>query len=177
VGAKKVAPLLVVAAKKVAPLLVAAQQIRTRGTERCPNSLHMEEARGRASWPNNIHPDRAKPGGSECHLPSLRFPTPAGCVNGSRAESDCTLEKRHLGVNHGKRGIQNRGARIGGPRSNRINKSAIPSANGRRAAKHEHRIRTAASSRHRGPFRVLIRLHLAPHGRHHARMGHARVSP
>ena len=76
------------------------------------------------------HPRRAKPGGgSECHLPG------GGSPNGSRFESDCTLEKRHLGVNHGKRGIQNE--RSSGPRSNRI-KSAIPSANGRRAAKHEH---------------------------------------
>jgi hypothetical protein len=48
------------------------------------------------------HPRRAKPGGSECHLPQgLRFPTEEGSPKRSRFESDCTLEKRHLGVNRG----------------------------------------------------------------------------
>ena len=49
---------------------------------------------------------------------------------GGMSERECTLEKR------GK--FQNGGEPVrGGPRSTRI-KSAIPSANGRRAAKHEH---------------------------------------
>ena len=98
-------------------------------------ALQMAEARSEPSILAK-YPGRAKFGGSECPLPVLRFPAEEGCPNGSRTESDCTLEKRHSGVNHGKRGIQNE--RISGPRSNRI-KSAIPSANGRRAAKHEYR--------------------------------------
>ena len=102
-------------------------------------ALQMAEAR---SGPSILakYPGRAKFGGSECPLPVLRFPAAEeGCPNGSRTESDCTLEKRHSGLNHGKRGIQHGEARIGGPRSNRI-KSASPSANGRRAARtNEHR--------------------------------------
>jgi hypothetical protein len=58
-------------------------------------------------------------------------PTSPGISSrGGMSERECTLEKR------GK--FQNGGEPVrGGPRSTRI-KSAIPSANGRRAAKHEH---------------------------------------
>ena len=77
------------------------------------------------SWPSETWRLRVVPTPT-----SPGIPAEEGCPNGSRTDSDCTLERRGQ--------IQNGGEPVrGGPRSTRI-KSAIPSANGRRAAKHEH---------------------------------------